>query len=371
MTLAVPIYLAMLGVSLVDIGAVFFGMMVFNTVLVIALGVLGDMYGYKQALLISELVPAACALAIGISTNLSVIIIAIIIGGIGGSSGGLRGAFSPGMSALVANNWGDEGGRTMRLGQIMAVAPLFSMLGAFMISAHGYLSAGMGQAEAFRALYIVAGLLLAASFVSLLFVREAKRRRLHKMSISKSSRKYMLRVMAATAVTSAGLGVALPILPLWFILAYGASTFWIGAVYGVSYALTAAGSYAASRMSPKHNLLNIAYKGRAAGGAFLIAMAFAPAFAVAAAIYFARALISGFSAPTRSTVDVRGISQGNYGIATSLQGASSRLAQASSGASGYFLEYALPLPLVAGGVLEIAGGLLYGRILRYRDPEKI
>ncbi|TRM86637.1 MFS transporter, partial [Sulfolobus sp. A20-N-G8] len=61
--------------------------------------------------------------------------------------------------------------------------------------------------------------------------------------------------------------------------------------------------------------------------------------------------------------NVRGVSAEDFGTASSIQGIATRLSQMSSGLSGYLLEYALPLPLEVGGVLQAIGGYVYMKLL--------
>ncbi len=77
-----------------------------------------------------------------------------------------------------------------------------------------------------------------------------------------------------------------------------------------------------------------------------------------------RAFVAGSGSPNRSTVTVKGIGNEDYGTATSLQGIATRVSQLSSGASGYLLDYALPLPLEVGGVLQLISGALYKILLK-------
>ncbi|MEM3827438.1 MAG: hypothetical protein QXR58_02450, partial [Candidatus Micrarchaeaceae archaeon] len=69
--------------------------------------------------------------------------------------------------------------------------------------------------------------------------------------------------------------------------------------------------------------------------------------------------IAGFGSPSRTTVSVRGIDAEDYGAATSVQGIASRTAQLSSGASGYLMDYALPMPIFIGGIFQLISGISY------------
>ena len=46
-----------------------------------------------------------------------------------------------------------------------------------------------------------------------------------------------------------------------------------------------------------------------------------------------------------------------------MQSVASNLAQSSAGLGGYLADIALPLPLFASGIIQIAGGVLFPRLL--------
>jgi len=101
----------------------------------------------------------------------------------------------------------------------------------------------------------------------------------------------------------------------------------------------------------KGDALFLASLTRAFNGLFLIVMAFSPWFILSAVLYALRGFNAGIGAPNRTAVNVRGISEEDYGAATSLQGVSTRLSQLTIGASGYFMDVWLPLPEILGGGL--------------------
>ncbi len=85
-------------------------------------------------------------------------------------------------------------------------------------------------------------------------------------------------------------------------------------------------------------------------------------------------MIRGFNAgvgmPNRTAVNVRGVSEEDFGTASSLQGVATRLSQMSSGLSGYLLEESFALPLEVGGVAQMIGGVIYFALLKERSIGK-
>ncbi len=367
MTLATPLLLLALGVHVVYIGLVLFGTIAFGAAQTVLLGMLGERTSYRLALVIGDLIPCTAALVIGLGAGMTLMIAALIVGGLGGTAGAMRGAFSPATTALVAHNWGDERERARRLGYLVTVAAVFSIGGSLLLASHAYAAIVYGSVGAFRLLFLVAAGALLASAASVAFVRESEHEEKTTQFMKPVSRDYTLRVVASNALSGLGMGVAIPILPLWFGLAFHASTGMIGAVFAASYFATAAGSFAASRLSHRLDILLTASATRSLGGLLLVAMAFSGWLPMAAALYAARMFVSGFGSPTRSTANMRGISREDYGTATSIQGLSTRLSQTSSGISGYLLEYALEAPLLVGGALQVVGGVAYFVMLRHKN----
>ncbi|BAB67509.1 MFS transporter [Sulfurisphaera tokodaii] len=362
-SLSIPLYLSLLGLSPVTIGLIVFGVVGFYATLSFGLGMLGDRIGYKKSLIIGDILPLIGTALLAIVTSVKLIIPLLIITGIGGgASGGLRGMWSPGISALIASNWRDEKERVKRLGLISSAASAASIIGSLLISIEQFLP--FSSLEDYRFIFGISSLLLFISVISLVFVEEAQRPKKTTKIMKKSSFNYILRVIASNTVTGAGIGLAIPLLPLWFKIAYHANDFEIGLVFTLSYALTSIGSFLATRI--KFDTLKIASITRVLNGVLLIGIAFSPWFYLASALYALRGLNAGIGAPNRTAINVRGISEEDYGTATSLQGISTRIAQLSSGLSGYLLETWLPLPELSGGILQAVGGYIYYRLLKER-----
>ncbi|EQD69213.1 major facilitator transporter [mine drainage metagenome] len=370
MTLAMPLYLAVLGVSLLDIGFVVAGVMLFMVVETLLLGSFGDRYGYRRALRMAEILPAAGAFLIFYSTNIYVIIAAIVIAGIGGTAGGMRGGFSPGMTALVAINHPEEHVRVRKYGLLNAVGAGASIFGALLISLHGYLSTYIGALDAFRYIFLLAGILMLASFVSLMFLKEAEHPRKTTKMMKRSSLKYISKIIMVNSFAGIGIGIALPLLPLWLELMYHASTLDIGIIFGASYILTSLGSYLSSRISYGHDALNISSITRILNGVLLMAMALSPFILIAGIIYSLRSFNAGFGSPNRSAITMRGIDREDFGTASSIQGVSTRASQLSSAVSGYLMDISLPIPMEIGGAFQLASGVLYKYVLKGTKPSE-
>ena len=380
MTLAAPLYLNQLKVSLPDIGLIYVAVMVFAGIVNITLGMLGDRFGYKKALIIGEVFPMIGGVLLGFSGSVILIIIAIVIGGIGGVAGGLRGTFTPGTTALVASNYPDDKERVKRISRLTRTASAASIMGALMLVWQSYLSGYVGIEEAYRILFLAAAFLVFLSFMSIQFVKESKRPEKTTSIMRTSSLDYTLRVVSTNILNGAAIGISMPLLPLMLGLAFRIPAeslgFTVGFVYIPSYIGITLGSYLAGRFSGRGNIVHIASYARILSGVMLMLMSvfigfaffgmftFLPLLLIVAGIYALRSVIGGFGSPSVNAINIRGIHNEDYGTASSIQGMAMSTSMASSGASGYLMEYLLPTPLFVGGAIQVIGGMLYLRLFK-------
>ncbi len=380
MTLAAPLYLSLINFNIIQIGLVYVAVMAFAVTLSLLLGALGDRRGYKKALIISEVFPVVGALGLALSTSPPVIILSIVVAGVTGLSGGMRGAFSPGMTAFIASENRDDKSRVGRLSQLTLVSSLFSIVGAGMLISQSLLGGQFGGEGAYRLLFLAAAALLAASLASLLFLRETERPRKTSRVMQRSSLRYTLNVMVINAFNGAGIGMAVPLLPLILAIAFrfpvNDAALYVGIIYVPSYAATMLGSWLSGRLSGRFDVLSVASFGRVGAGLLGIALGaifalqyygvltFLPLLAMAMAVYALRSLVAGFGGPSISALNVRGIHSQDYGTASSVQSLAQSLATGSSGLSGYLADAMLPAPILIGGALQIVSGALYPKLLK-------
>ncbi|ADX86545.1 MFS transporter [Saccharolobus islandicus] len=365
-TLSSSLYLSAIGVKPEIIGIIFLGAIGFSSGLNLALGMIGDRTGYKKVLIFVEILASIASILLALSINQILIFAALIIGGVGGAAGGIRGVFSPGLTALVASNWNDEKERIRRLSFLMSASSLSGIGGSILLSLRSYIS---NSVDGYRMLYFISFVLLLASAISLLFCKEVTRPKKTSKVMKKSSMKFISKVVVSNSITGFGLGIAIPLLPLWYNLAFHANSFEIGLIFTISYLTTAIGSLLSNKI--RFDPLKVASITRILNGVFLIAMALSPWLPLAAGLYIARGLNAGVGAPNRSAVNVRGVSAEDFGTASSFQGLATRLSQMSSAISGYLLDVSYSLPLEIGGLLQTVGGYLYMKLLATSTNKKV
>jgi MFS family permease len=364
-TLSLPLYLFALHYNIISIGIIYFVIMAFNAGLSVLLGALGDRVGYKKSLIIGEVFPLIALILLAISVNFFAIIIAAIIGGIAGAAGGMRGTFSPGSTALIVSNWKDNNERVKKLADTTYVGSAFAIFGSLMLYLKVFLINSVGIIGSFRVLFGFSAFMILISLIALLFVAEAKRPKKMTRVMKKESIRYSIKVILANSFNGFGLGMALPLLPLWFELRFGVNSSLIGVIYTISYAATAIAAFAASKKaySPKFSTLFTASYTRVLQGVMLIIIAFSPLFILSSFFFTIRSFIAGFGSPSRSAVNMHGVNSQDYGTASSVMGLANRLAQTSSGLSGYLMDISLPFPVLFGGILQTVGGFIYFKVL--------
>lgn len=364
-TLSLPLYLHFLGFSPSVIGALLLLMVIFSVGLSLFLGALGDRIGYKISLLAGEVPILASTLILFHFHALLPIEIATIIGGIGGTPGGLRGVFAPGLNALVARNWPDSEKRVKHMGKVMSVGAFSAFGGAVLLYSHGYIDSLVGTAEAFRVLYLISFLLGVVSLICIVMVKERRVTKKKKGIIDRKSGKYTLKVMASNLVYGSGIGFSISLLPLWIELRFSVTPSFVGLIFTFSYVSTAVASLLAIKEIDRlRSPMWTASFTRIIQGIIIIAFALSPTLFAATALYVARSAFAGFGAPIRTAINVKGISESNFGIASSAQGMAIRSSTGTSAISGYMMESTLALPMEIGGILQLLGGILYYRLLR-------
>lgn len=364
-TIALPLYMEALGFSAVAIGLSFVLMTLAGTALLFLWGILGDRYGYKKVLLAVELLFGASCLMLASSSSLAVIIVAATLGGYGGQGGGgLRGSFGPGLSAFIGSVWKDPYERTRRIGVITFIGGLAGLVGYGVLAWVGASAHLVGDVRAYRDAYLLVFGVTVASITALLATREGTHPPRTARILTSGGQKFIGKVVASNVLNGLGLGLAVPLLPLWLSLKFGFDAETIALIFGGSTVCSSVASYFSHAVASRLGNVATASATRAINGAMLVAMAVAPWGLLAGALYVVRGFSGGLGTPARASVTLGGVAGSELGAATSIAGVSMRVSLMSSGLAGYLLTVAENVPLGAGGVIQLAGGFLYYRLLK-------
>jgi len=361
-TVASPLLLYYLGLAPFMVGIVLAGALAFTAILSIALGVLGDYKGYRISLFVSDLVSGIGCTLIGLASSQVMASLGVILAGLSGGAGAPRGAFSPGTTALVSTNWRDERERVKRLGLLISIASASSILGN---SLFALVSSLDNELNYVRHTYLFSAALLFVSAFLVLQVKERRKSAKKERVLSRRSASYLVKVVASNAVNGLGVGLSVPILPLWLKLVGYLSDQEIGLAFTLSSILSAVGSLLASKV--KGDPVVIGGLSRSLSGLLLLITALFPGVSLVSVPL--RGLAIGIGAPNRSTANIRGYSEEDYGTASSLQGIATRLSQTSTTFSGYLMEVSPELPLGIGGSLQVIAGIIYVALLKRSETK--
>ena len=312
--LSIPLYLYLVGISVLNIGLVIAGAMLFTVFLTLSLGMIGDRRGFRLSLILAEIPYLAAMLILSFTEYMPLIYLAVVVGGIGGAPGALRGSFSPGSTALIGKNWPDPEERVKRIGLLLSTGSFGAVGGAFLLYVKGLLDPVTGSIEAFRYLFLVSATLMGASAVMLTLLKERSAFQRKNTIMSRESATYSLRVILSNTLNGSGIGIAMSILPLWMSLRYGVTDASLGAIFTLSYIATGTAAYASSRISGAFRIrgLRISSYTRILQGTMLILMGLSPLFVLAWSLYVVRSFFAGFGTPVRSAVNINGISGENH-----------------------------------------------------------
>lgn len=365
-TLSLPLYFKALGYKLEIIGIFYFMIIFINAFIALSLGNLGDRIGFKKILIIAELLPLIGLVLLSTSSTLTLILIAAVLCGVSGTAGGVRGAMSPGSTALIASNWKDQNIRINKIAKMNLISSLFAIAGGMLLSSQSLITLSIGDINAFKILYLLSFSFIFISVISLFLVKEAKRPKKQTKFMKKESINYSLRILLPNIINGAGIGLVMPLLPLWLALKYNTSAFVIGLIFALSYMATSIASYSASRIKYKNSryILNFATYTRIFQGLSLILIAFIPILGIVAVLLILRTFIAGIGMPSRAVTNIKNINNEDYGTATTMQGMGSRFSQTSSGLSGYLMELSISSPLVIGGILQTVAAFVYFKLIK-------
>ncbi len=365
--LSLPLYLLNF-TNIVTIGILFSISGISTLLISLFSGLMGDRIGYKKVLMLVEIPSIISMVVLALSSNTLLIFIAVAVGGTAGTPGAMRGAFSPGVTAYIATLWKEREERVDKLSLFTAVGSFSAIAGSLLLIAKGYLFNGFSPVYSYRILYGFSAIMILVSLLmlSMMLTDHPVKRQVRVMR--KSSWTYTLKVSAGNLMNGMGLGLAIALLPAWLHLRFDTSSTTIGELFTASYFFTGIASLLASSRSNVGRERHVLIGGitRSVQGILLIVIAFLPSILFVAIIYSMRSMVAGFGAPIRTAVNVGGISEGDYGSASSIQGVSMRAGQSTSAISGYLMSYDTLLPLVGGGLIQGLGGLVYYLILKSR-----
>lgn len=313
LTIVVPLYLAALGYSAVQLGLVFTAASIGSAILAAAVGMLSDRYGRKTFLVILALLTAIGGLVFAASTSFLVLLVAgavTTIGrGGGAGSGGAWGPYYPAEQALLAEHV-DDRNRTAVFGATSFVGVLAGAIGSLLAVIPSLLHATLGLTtldgeRVLFALTIVFGIAMAVVVLPVRDTRQAAgpgaRSKARRGSLSPETVRTILKFMATNATNGLAIGFLGPIMVYWFYRRYGVGTAELGGLFTLVNLATAPSYLYAARIARRLGAVNAVVATRAVSVAMLVFLPLMPTYALAAVLMLARMVTNTLSNPIRQS----------------------------------------------------------------------
>jgi MFS family permease len=396
----VPLYLAALGYTAVQLGIMFAIVAAASAVMAAFIGLLSDRFGRKTLLIIISLMTAAGGAIFALSRSFAVLTTAAALGTIGrGGGAGSAGAFGPYYPAeqpLIAEQTTDEL-RTQIFGVLSFVAVLGGALGSLIAWAPKLMLRGFGLpiVEGYRVLFMLTALLGVSMALLVAPVRESHRgsagaRRLHGqaprrraitsgagklvLGLSPQSWRLVSRFMISGATNGLAIGMLGPLLVYWFYRRFGVDAAAIGRLYFLLNLLAAAPYLLSGRLASRLGSVLAVVLCRAVATVLLMVMVLMPSFWLAGLVYGGRMIFNTLSLPIRQSFLMGVIPPRER---SSAAGMASFPAQAGSMISPYIAGYlmqqvSLEMPLELAAALQGINAILYYVFFRgVRPPEEL
>ncbi len=377
----VPIYLAKLGFSAVQLGVLFTATAATTGVLTAAVGLLADRYGRKPFLLLFPLFTAAAALVYLVTRSFPLLVAVSALGSLGrggGAGGGAVGPYAPAQSAMIASAVRPQH-RNAAFGLISFCSTVGAFIGGLLAAAPDIAARlGMIGLRAYQPAFLL--LFALAILTSTLAVPlnddlpppAPDRRR--PVAFPRRSLPLLLRLSATNAVNGFAMGMFGPFITYWFYVRYGAGPGAVGALYAVINSVSAAPNLAAAGVARRLGLVRAIVYIRVIGGLTLMVMAFMPSFLLTGGVYLVRMVLQRVAMPLRQSYVMGMAAEEERASVAGLSNLPSQLTSATSPTvAGYLFEHvSLALPFTLGGVLQLVNaGLYFGFFHKLHPHEEL
>jgi MFS family permease len=358
--IALPVYLAELGLGPGEIGVAVSLTLVGSAVLTLAVRRPAERLGARAALVGLSLLSVLAAGLLLVSREPWLVVAAAMLGNVAVATGE-TGPFLAIDQVVIARAVSGEG-RTWALSVYNLLGYAAGALGA----------AALATAPGYATLF---SLFLALALVqALAYARLPREGAVVSRQRGPLPSAPMIRRLAALfALDSFAGGFVLQSLVSYFLhTRFGLSLASLGAVFAVAQVLTAVSVLLAARAAGRFGLLPTMVVSHLVSNVFLIAIAFAPDAGVAVALWLARSLLSQMDVPTRQAYVMAIVQDHEREAAAVFTTLARSVAQTFTPAlTGWIMQaVALSAPFALGGGLKIVYDLLLYRTFRHVKPEQ-
>lgn len=399
LTVVFPLYLAAEGKSATVIGALLTVGGVVSALLMAAAGLLGDRIGRRVVLAVLGLLGALGAFGMAVTSNLAVVMVANGLGGVGrgggAGSGGSWGPYFPVEQPLLAESVSDAD-RTRAFGEIGFVGVLAGAAGSLVAFLPSVLRAdGLSELRADRLVFLLGGVLslgIVAAVVPLVERRRAGAEPAEARAAvapsaegprpaeaeaalggSLSTRALIGRLGLTNALNGLGFGFLGPLLTYWFHVRFGVGAASLGLLYTVINLVTALPYLGAAGLARRLGAVRAVVATRVVSVGALVAMIFAPSFAIAGALFAFRMAANSLGLPARQSFTMGVADERRRGTVAAFSSLPSLLTSSVSPVVGGALMGALLATPLIGAALFMGLNTVayYFAFRRTRPPEEV
>ncbi|SHF00008.1 Predicted arabinose efflux permease, MFS family [Ferrithrix thermotolerans DSM 19514] len=375
----VPVYLVLIGFSATSLGVLFMAIAFAAVVLSYLVGVFSDRVGAKPFLVLFPMIVAAASVVFAFTSNVFLLVPMAMLASYGrgaGAGAGQIGPYQPAESSLIASSV-----LAKDRNQAFARVSMFSTAGAFVGSLLALMSSSKHGSHAFvmlefrGSMLLVGALALGAGLVVLPIAnaRPGKgSKSKEKIPLPHAARLLIARLWATNTLTGLSVGLYGPFITYWLYRRFAVSTATIGLLYAAVNVVALSSGIIAPKLAERYGLVRATVMLRVVQSVLLIPWALAPNFAFAGLFYAVRMIAQRASLPLRQSYALGQAPEGAKARVSSISNIPSQIAMAVSPAvAGVIYDsVSLDLPLVLGGILQLASTGLYYVFFKDRPPEE-
>ena len=329
--------------------------MVMGITMVVAslpIGILADRYGRRRFLIIGNLLASLTLVMFAVTTSPVLLFAAAIIEGL------TEAAFAASLNALLTEKAGASS-RTSAFSLYSFLSNTAWGIGGFAIPmVLVFQSLGLNSRESHVILYVAVAALSIAITPLLLRVGESRTSESAKsigQFLPRKSKNTLLRYAATSILIAFGAGLFVPVMALWFSLAYNVSDVISGPVLGISGLLIAVTTLMAPYLARRIGLVRAIVATQLFSTVFMVAVPLSPTFVIAGVVYTVRSFLMNVSNPLVTSMIMGLVSEDERGAASGLNAAIWRFPNSiSTGIGGSMMGAGLlSLPFYLAAVLYV------------------